>query len=72
MGQASLGHWVIGMEGLALLRHWLTGAGENVGDRLQEITRFINAHSVKEIAGEAFQAVLNGIPSVLIWELSKE
>ena len=32
----------------------------------------LNAHSVKEIAGEAFQAVLNGIPSVLIWELSKE
>jgi ubiquinone/menaquinone biosynthesis C-methylase UbiE len=43
MGQANLGHWVIGMEGVALLRHWLTGAGENVEDRLREIARFINA-----------------------------
>ena len=32
----------------------------------------ILADSVKEIAGAAFQTALNGIPSALIWELSKE
>ncbi len=50
MAQANLGHWVIGMEGVALLRRWLTGAGENVADRLQEITRFINAPSAAPLS----------------------
>ena len=43
MAQANLGHWVIGIEGVALLRHWLTGVNASPETRLQEIARFVNA-----------------------------
>ena len=50
MAQANLGYRVIGMEGVALLPHRVTGAGEKVGDRLREITRFINVRSAATLS----------------------
>src|SRR5262249_15053857 len=43
MRSVSAGHYVIGMEGLALLRSWLTGDREQARCRVQEITEFVAA-----------------------------
>ena len=50
MAQANLGHWVIGIEGVALLRHWMTGANAHSETRLQEIVRFVNAPSAPPLS----------------------
>lgn len=40
MARVRVGHYVLGAEGLALLRHWLTGDAEDLEARLAELTRF--------------------------------
>lgn len=41
MGRASAGHYVIGIEGLALLRSWLTGDRQQADRRIQELAGFV-------------------------------
>jgi SAM-dependent methyltransferase len=43
MGRVSAGHYVIGMEGLALLRSWLTGDRAQADARVRELAGFITA-----------------------------
>jgi ubiquinone/menaquinone biosynthesis C-methylase UbiE len=42
MDLSNLGHYLIGMEGLAILRTWLTGPKENVDARICELTKFVS------------------------------
>jgi ubiquinone/menaquinone biosynthesis C-methylase UbiE len=42
MRSASLGHYVLGLEGVALLRTWLTGDPADVESRVEEIRRIVN------------------------------
>ncbi len=41
MASLNIGHYVLGMEGLALLRMWLRGADASIDDRIREIARFV-------------------------------
>ena len=43
MDRVSLGHYVIGMEGVALLRTYLGGHKERAQERIAEIRTFVNA-----------------------------
>jgi SAM-dependent methyltransferase len=43
MGRVNAGHYVLGVEGLALLRTWLTGARAPADARVAELARFVAA-----------------------------
>ena len=41
MARISMGHYVVGVEGVALLRHWLVGSRELADRRVREIAQFV-------------------------------
>jgi SAM-dependent methyltransferase len=41
MGRVNAGHYIVGVEGLALLRTWLTGERTQADRRIEELTRFM-------------------------------
>ncbi|MFI5366168.1 MAG: class I SAM-dependent methyltransferase [Candidatus Binatia bacterium] len=41
MRPANVGHYILGAEGLALLRHWLNGDREQARARVDDLTRFL-------------------------------
>jgi SAM-dependent methyltransferase len=43
MGRVNAGHYVVGVEGLALLRTWLTGERAQADQRVAELTRLVAA-----------------------------
>src|SRR5947207_1054515 len=42
MDRLNIGHSVLGMEGVALLRTWLSGNSERVQNRIRELTQFVS------------------------------
>jgi ubiquinone/menaquinone biosynthesis C-methylase UbiE len=50
MKRASLGHYVLGLEGLALLRTWLTGDPAALEARIEEIRKIVNNPAAPPLA----------------------
>jgi ubiquinone/menaquinone biosynthesis C-methylase UbiE len=41
MGRVNAGHYIVGVEGLALMRTWLTGERAQADRRIEDLTRFV-------------------------------
>jgi ubiquinone/menaquinone biosynthesis C-methylase UbiE len=52
MNRLNIGHYVIGMEGVALLRTWLGGKSERVQNRIRELTQFVTNPQAGPLAVE--------------------
>lgn len=52
MGRVNLGHYVLGIEGMALLRTWLAGPRELADRRVEELARFLADRDTSPLAAE--------------------